>query len=50
MREVCSSLNIKTSEQRVFIVSLSFIWTDFSFCSGVSISDFELVNGAWDVA
>ena len=37
--EICSKVTIKTP--------LSIIWTDSTYCFGVSIADFKQVNSSW---
>ena len=50
MCEICSKLTIKTPEGRKltsFWCFYCWLWTNLSYCSGVSIVDFEYVNATW---
>ena len=42
MREICSTLTIKTPERLLLILNR------FTYCSGISIVDFEQVNADWN--
>ena len=47
--EICSKLTLKTERcywlrSGIFIVNL----TDFTYCSGIAIVDFEQVNAGWE--
>ena len=53
MCEICSKLAVKTPyrlEWRRFCCLYSCLWKDFTLCSGVSVLEFEQVNGGWVVS
>ena len=43
---ICSKLTIQTSERSCWCV-YSWLWIDFTYCSGILIVDFEQVNIGW---
>ena len=46
--EICSKLKIKTSKWcALFWCLYCYFWTYFTYCSSVSIVDFEQINAGW---
>ena len=45
--EICSKLKIKSKWRALFWCLYCYFWTYFTYCSSVSIADFEQINAGW---